>query len=59
MKSILNREYFQSTQSYLLVAFATFPIHMNYWHPNIEYMPIIYFYRNLLCICYEPLHIDK
>ena len=33
-------------------ALVTLPNHINYLHPNIEYMTILYFYRNLSCICY-------
>ena len=32
-----------STQSYLLKAFATLPKHINYLHPNTEYMMILFF----------------
>ena len=38
--------------NYLLEAFATLPSHINYLHPNIEYIMILYFYHNLSCICY-------
>ena len=41
----------RSTQSYLLEAFMKLPNHINYLHPNIEDMTILYFYHNLSCIC--------
>ena len=41
-----------STQNYLLEAFAKLPNHINYLHPNNEYMTILYIYHNLACICY-------
>ena len=51
MKSSFNLEVSLYTQKYLLEAFATFPSHINYLHPNIEEMTILYFYHNLSCIC--------
>ena len=38
-----SRSYLLSTQSYLPETYATFPIHINYIHPNTEYMTILYF----------------
>ena len=37
----------------------TLPNHINYLHPKIEEMTILYFHHNLSCICYYILHIDK
>ena len=36
----------------LLEAFATLPNHIDYLHPNIEDMAILYFCHNLSFICY-------
>ena len=52
MKYSLIEKYLLSTQNYLLEAFATLPNHINYLHPNIEDMMILYFYHNLSCIYY-------
>ena len=59
MKSSLNLEESLSTQNYILEAFATLPNHINYLHPNIEYITIHYFYHDLLSICYQLLHTEK
>ena len=40
-----------SLESYLLEAFATLPNHINYLHPNIEEITILYYY-NISCIFY-------
>ena len=39
--------------------FAKFPNHINYLHPNIEDMAILYFCHNPSCTCYQLFHIDK
>ena len=52
-------KYLLSIQLYLRDALATLPNHINYLHPNIEDMMILYFYHNLSYICYYLLHIDE
>ena len=48
----LIEKYLLSTENYLLETFATLPVHINYLHPSIKNTTILYFYRNLSCICY-------
>ena len=36
----------------LLNVFRILPNQINYLHSNIEYVTVLYFYHNLLCICY-------
>ena len=52
MKFSLNWEVSFTSQNYLLEAFATLPNHIDYLHPNIEDMAILYSYHNLSFICY-------
>ena len=54
MKSSINSEVpsIRPTQNYLLEAFATLLNHINYLHPNIEDLTILYFYHNYSGICY-------
>ena len=54
MKSSLNWKV-PLTHSKLFM--GTFHNHIDYLHPNIEYMAILYFFYNLSCICYYLLHI--
>ena len=52
MKSLLYWEYLLCIQNYLTEPFVTLTNHISYLHPNIEYVAILYFYHNILCICY-------
>ena len=53
------RGIFDSPKNCLLEVFATLPIYINYLHPNMEYMTILYFYDYPSYTCYRLLNFNK
>ena len=52
MKSLLNCEVFSIHSKLFNGGFANIANHIDYLHPNIEYIAVFYFYHNRSCICY-------